>query len=238
MYPEILIKESKKLGINLNNYQINQFLIYYKLLKEWNKKINLTSITEFKSVQIKHFLDSLATYKIIPSNLLNEGSFIDIGTGAGFPGIPIKIAFPDLKLTLVESIKKKTYFLENMLKTLNLKSTRIVNERAENLSHDINFREKFDFVTVRAVGKLSVISELCLPFCKIGGVVIALKHPNIQDEIDNASHAIQTLGGELGNIKDIKLTDNNITSLIEIIKKNQTHNKYPRKAGTPKKYPL
>ena len=238
MYPEILVKESKKLGIDLNNNQIKQFIKYYNLLEEWNNKINLTSITEFKSVQIKHFLDSLATYNTIPSILFNTGSFIDIGTGAGFPGIPLKIALPNLKLTLLESTKKKTYFLENVSKILKLKSTNIVNKRAEDLAHDINFREKFDFATVRAVGKLAMISELCLPFCKVGGKVIALKHPNIQDEIENAAYAIKLLGGRLGKIKDIKITENKITSLIEIVKQTQTDNKYPRKSGFPKKHPL
>ena len=238
MYPEILVKESKKLGIDLNNNQIKQFVLYYNLLEEWNKKINLTSITEFRSVQIKHFLDSLATFNSIPSILFNTGSLIDIGTGAGFPGIPLKIALPGLKLTLLESTKKKTYFLETVSKVLKLNSTTIINKRAEDLAHDINFREKYDLATVRAVGNLAMISELCLPFCKIGGKLIALKNPNIQDEIKNAEHAIKLLGGKLENIKNIKLTENRITSLIEIFKQTQTDNKYPRKPGIPKKHPL
>ena len=238
MHPEILINGSKKLGIDLNNNQIKQFVLYYNHLEEWNKKINLTSITEFRSVQIKHFLDSLASFKSIPSILFNTGSLIDIGTGAGFPGIPLKIALPGLKLTLLESTKKKTYFLKEISHLLKLRSTEIINKRAEDLAHDINYREKFDFATIRAVGKLAEITELCLPFCKIGGKVIALKNPDIQFEIKNANNAITLLGGELGKIQNVQIAENKITSLIEIVKTTKTNNQYPRKPGFPKKHPL
>lgn len=226
----------EKLNIYLDDCQIKQFMDYYDILIEWNNKINLTSITEFEEVIHKHFLDSLALVMVFRPEREN---IIDVGTGAGFPGIPIKIAFPDTRVVLVDSLKKRIGFLEDTIRRLGLKNITAVHGRAEDLGKDQNYRESFDLCTSRAVAKLSVLSEYCIPFVKKGGKFIPYKSGNIEEELDEAENAIKILGGVVTGKKEFTLPLTNINrSLIIIEKIKDTPKRYPRDAGKPSKEPL
>lgn len=211
---------------------------YLDELLKWNKKVNLTSITKEPEVRLKHFEDSKTLSKAYDFSKGNP-CVIDVGTGAGFPGIPLKILFPNIKLTLVDSVKKKTDFLEHIVKVLGLDNVRIIWGRAEDLAKKKAFRESFDVAVSRALGHLSVDCELCMPFVKIGGVFIAMKSKNQEKEVEQAINAIASLGGELNNIVTFKLPGVDIErKLIVIEKYKKTSDKYPRKAGIPQKRPL
>ncbi len=225
----------ERLNITLSEEQINQFLKFYEMLIEKNKVMNLTAITEFEDVVEKHFLDSLSL--ILSVNLNKPLTIIDIGTGAGFPGIPLKIAFPELQILLVDSLNKRIVFLKEVIDLLALKKCKVLHARAEDLAVQAGYREKFDICVSRAVANLSTLSEYCIPFVKVGGQFISYKSGECEDEVINAKKAIFLLGGRKKDIFKFSLGENS-RSLILLEKINHTPKKYPRNAGLPKKNPL
>lgn len=233
----ILKDRLETLGITLENEQLRQFDEFYQILLEWNKVMNLTGITEYPEVVEKHFLDSLSIVKFMDLNQV--GRTIDIGTGAGFPGIPLKIAFPDLKIVLMDSLNKRIKFLDHIIEELGLKEVQTIHGRAEDYARDEKYREKFDLCVSRAVANLSSLSEYCLPYVKIGGRFISYKSGDIEEERRDASRAIDILGGKEEKIEKFSLPDTDISRSFVVIKKiKHTQKKYPRKAGMPTKEPL
>jgi 16S rRNA (guanine527-N7)-methyltransferase len=236
-----LIEGAAKLGIELNAGQVKQFELYYQELIEWNKKINLTAITDYSSVQVKHFLDSLTITLALPGKEVKSPDFniIDIGTGAGFPGVPLKILLPQPRFVLIESTIKKTAFLRHIINKLELKNTETLNSRAEEAAHLSLYREQFALVLSRAVASLHTLVELTLPFCRIGGRFIAQKKGEVNREVNMAGKAITTMGGKLDQIKKIELDEFNDARYLVIIDKiYPTPNKYPRRPGLPRRRPI
>lgn len=229
-----LKEAARKNDILLNEEQVDRFFIYKELLKEWNKKINLTAIIDDEEIIIKHFIDSLTIEKYIEEN----ASIIDVGTGAGFPGIPVKIVRDDIKLTLLDSLNKRILFLEEVLNKNNIENTVCVHGRAEDYGKDSKYREKYDIATARAVANMSTLLELCLPFVKVGGKFICMKGNNVE-EIEEAKKVLEILGGEIEKIENFIIPDTDIERNIIIVKKvKETPKQYPRKAGTPAKQPI
>jgi len=224
-------------NIELSENQIQQFRRYKELLIEWNEKMNLTAIEDEYDIVIKHFIDSISCFS---TKLIEKGlKLIDIGTGAGFPGIPIKIAAPEMEVVLLDSLNKRVNFLNAVINELNLKGITAIHGRAEDIAHKKEHREKYDIAVARAVANLSVLSEYCIPFVKTGGYFISMKGPNVNDELTQAQNAFKILGGEFKEKLDIKLPKADITHSIIVIKKLlQCPTKYPRKAGKPSKEPL
>lgn len=237
-------KDLEELSITLSSEQIDQFLKYYEILIEKNKVMNLTAITAFDEVLKKHFVDSLSLVKVC--DLKKEISVIDVGTGAGFPGIPIKIAFPELKVTLLDSLKKRVHFLQEVTEALGLHDVEIVHGRAEDFAKPEQLREKFDLCVSRAVANLSTLSEYCLPYVKVGGSFISYKSEKVsmdfgenKTEAEQAEHAITVLGGKMTEQKSFFLPSSDISRTFIVIEKcRPTPKQYPRKAGTASKKPL
>jgi 16S rRNA (guanine527-N7)-methyltransferase len=226
----------KEFQIELTEKQEEQFLVYYDLLVEWNSFMNLTTIIEFEEVLKKHFLDSVSLIKAVD---LKEQKILDIGTGAGFPGIPLKIMFPDLKITLLDSLNKRINFLNKVIETLGLTEITAIHGRAEDYAQQKEYREKFDIVVSRAVSNLSTLSEYCLPYTKIGGSFISYKSERLSEELLTAENAISLFGGKVMNQIDFCLPNSEIfRNLLVIRKAKETPNKYPRKAGLPAKEPI
>lgn len=223
------------INYEISDYQLEQFDNYYNLLIDWNKKINLTAIIDFNDVIWKHFIDSIALLKYYKFN--NTSSIIDLGTGAGFPGIPLKILLPDVNFTLVDSLNKRLKFLQIVIDELCLKNINLVHGRAEDVSRETLFREKFDLCVSRAVANLSTLTEYCSPFIKIGGYFIPYKSDKADEEINNAGICIKKLKCNIEKIERFKYNDNE-RCFIFIKKYNKTPDIYPRKAGTPAKEPL
>lgn len=223
------------IGIELTDQQLNAFETYYDMLIDRNKVMNLTAITEFDEVMDKHFLDSVYLFRSI--KLKADYKLIDIGTGAGFPGIPLKIVFPELKITLLDSLNKRVGFLNDVIDELNLNDIEAIHGRAEDIARDKAYRASYDIAVSRAVANLSTLSEYCLPFVKIGGKFVSYKSGDCADEVDNAKAAIHLLGGKINKIDEFSYS-NNSRSFIVIDKVMNTSNKYPRKAGLPSKKPL
>ncbi len=231
------IDKLNNLGIELSDKQIKQFDKYYELLVEKNKVMNLTAITEYQEVLTKHFYDSLTLVKVIDVNSISN--IIDIGTGAGFPGIPLKIAFPHLKVTLVDSLNKRINWLNEIIDTLELSNICGYHGRAENYGVNPDYREKYDVCVSRAVANLSTLSEYCIPFVKKGGCFVSYKAVSAQDEVNAASKAIKLLGGEIAEICNFTIDGSDMErNLVKILKTSSTPKKYPRKSGLPSKEPL
>ena len=234
-FNEKMRESLKELNIELSEKQLNQFYNYMNILIEWNKVMNLTNITEPEEIIQKHFVDSLTVLKSIKEN----ASIIDVGTGAGFPGIPIKIAFPETRITLLDSLNKRIKFLEEVINKLELKNIETIHGRAEEVAHNKNYREKYDIAIARAVAPLNVLSEYLLPFVKIGGYAICMKGAKGKEEAVEGKNAIKILGGEITNSREFNLPNTEMArTIIEIEKIKNTEKKYPRKAGTPTKMPL
>ncbi|SFB02073.1 16S rRNA (guanine(527)-N(7))-methyltransferase RsmG [Selenomonas ruminantium] len=237
MFKEELAKAAAEYGISLNDTQMEQYNRYFELLVEWNEKINLTAITEPKEVAIKHMIDSITAYD---EKLFKDGStVIDVGTGAGFPGLPLKIFCPEIKLTLMDSLNKRIKFLQTVVEELGLKDVECVHARAEEGARNKKYRESFDIAVSRAVARLPILCEYCLPFVKKGGHFIALKGMQYHDEADEAAKAIKVMGGSKTEIRPVKLPElDDKRAVITITKTMPTPKAYPRKAGTPTKNPI
>lgn len=235
-----LIKGAEKLGLKLTPEQLEMFEVYYGELVEWNNRINLTSVTGYEEVQITHFLDSLTVMKGFPAKKTEKRlRIIDAGSGAGFPGIPLRIVLPEIRLFLLEATAKKAEFLRHITSELELDNVEIVRGRAEEVAHNEAYRESFEIVVSRALAPLNVLVELTLPFCVIGGRLIAQKKGDISREIDQASGAVDVLGGEITEIQDIGLEEFDDDRRLVIIEKvKAAPSKYPRRPGIPAKRPI
>ncbi len=235
IFKKRFLELANKININLTEEQIDKFYKYMKLLLEWNEKINLTAITDENEIVLKHFVDSLTSLKYIKEN----DNIIDVGTGAGFPGIPIAIMMPNTKITLLDSLNKRINFLNEVIKELNLKNVETIHSRSEDCGKDILYREKYDISIARAVANLSTLSEYLLPFVKIDGKMICMKGSEVEEELNNSKYAIKELGGEISLQDEFCLPDTDIKRNIIVIKKiKYTPKLYPRKAGLPSKEPL
>ena len=230
-----IIDLANKIDIKLNNDEVQQFYEYMNLLISWNEKINLTAITEPNEIILKHFIDCILIHKYVK----DFSNIIDVGTGAGFPGIPLSIVNNKCKVILMDSLNKRIKFLDEVSNKLNCKNIDTIHARAEELARDKEYRENFDCATSRAVASLNVLLEYMLPFVKVNGYCICMKGSNIEEEIENAKKAVDILGGKIENVITYKLPDSDVGRSVVIIKKiKQTPNKYPRKAGTPSKEPI
>lgn len=236
-WSEWLENQVRKEGIELNQTQLHQFARYYEILVETNQRMNLTAITDEKEVYIKHFYDSLTLAKVIPMKKMK--SIIDVGTGAGFPAIPLKIAFPHLRVVLLDSLKKRIGFLQEVCAQLELREVETIHGRAEDWGKQKGYRQSFDLATARAVARLNVLSEYCLPFVRVGGVFVAMKGPQVDEEIQEAQKALHVLGKTTCEKKLFTLPEEMGTRHLVVMKKrDQTPKAYPRKAGLPAKQPL
>ena len=226
-----------KMKIQYNDEQIEQFRSYYELLTEWNKKINLTAITGYEDVVRKHFIDSILICSLLDLN--KDIRIIDVGTGAGFPGIPIKILNPDCRIVLLDSLNKRVRFLETVVDELGLENVECIHGRAEDVSREKKYRASFDLSVSRAVANLSTLCEYCIPFLKKGGMFVSYKSDKADDEINGSENAVRTLGSEITSVKKIALPETDIVrKFIMITNIKQVSNIYPRKAGIPAKDPL
>jgi 16S rRNA (guanine527-N7)-methyltransferase len=233
LFKQLLIKNN----IELTDEQLDQFSRYFELLVEWNEKVNLTAITEKNEVYLKHFYDSITPSFFFDFSKVK--SICDVGAGAGFPSLPIKICYPHLHVTIIDSLKKRISFLEQLITQLNLTNVELVHARAEDAGKNKNYRESFDVVTARAVANMAVLSEYCLPLSRIEGTFIALKGANAEEELLSATNAISLLGGEVSKYETFFLPQEESERAIIFVKKlKKTPKKYPRKAGTPNKQPL
>lgn len=231
---EAMLKEK---GISLSPEQLKQFELYFELLVEWNEKMNLTAITAENDVYLKHFYDSISAAFYF--DFTKPLSICDIGAGAGFPSLPIKICFPHLKISIVDSLQKRIHFLTHLTEKLGLADVSLYHDRAETFGKNKLYRESYDVVTARAVARLSVLSELCIPLVRENGHFIAMKAASAQDELEAGKKAVQILGGKVREIQSFELPiEQSERSIIIIEKKKATPNKYPRKPGTPNKLPL
>lgn len=233
---ERLIAGAAKLGLRLSPRQVEQFQLYYQELVEWNKRVNLTAIVDNEGVQVKHFLDSLSvTLALEEGGMVGGGDFrlLDVGAGAGLPGLPLKILYPGLNLVLLDSTAKKTAFLRHLSARLGLEDVEVETGRAEELAHQSRYREQFDVVVSRAVAVLPSLVELTLPFCRVGGIFIAQKKGQIGQEIEEAARAIGILGGELREVRRVELEGLEEHLLVVVAKRSPTPQRYPRRPGIP-----
>lgn len=243
---DIIISEFKKAGISVSEMQAKMFYEYYDMLIETNKVMNLTAITEFDDVIFKHFIDSVLINNIESIkeeiNSKKNISIIDVGTGAGFPGIPLKILYPDINITLLDSLNKRITFLESVIERLNLKNVKCIHGRAEDFGNDKNYREKYDFCVSRAVANLSTLTEYCIPFVKVKGKFISYKASNVDEEINEAKNAIKLLSANISDVNKMIIKDNTGTeyerNFVIIEKVKPLKKQYPRKSGIPSRKPL
>jgi 16S rRNA (guanine527-N7)-methyltransferase len=235
-----LIQGAEQLGLILSAEQARQFQLYYEELVEWNQRINLTAITAYDEVQLRHFLDSLTLVPALQDMPWAKGDFalLDVGTGPGMPGIPIKVFLPRVRLVLLDSVAKKTAFLKHVAAELNLEHVEVVTGRAEEVAHQPDYREKFELVVSRALSKLSTAAELTLPFCRQGGFFIAQKKGPIEEELGQAAAAIDILGGKVKEVRKVNLEFLEERSLVIVEKVSPTPERYPRRTGVPAKRPL
>lgn len=236
-YFDLMSEACHSVGVELTEDKYNKFMKYKELLQEWNEKVNLTAITDDEGIIKKHFIDSIKAYSL--DEFKKAKNVIDVGTGAGFPGIPLAIIRDDLKVTLLDSLNKRVNFLDLVIAQLELKNIGTIHSRAEDAARKDDFREKYDIATSRAVANMSVLSELCLPYVKVGGNFIALKGPAVEEELSSAKNAISSLGGKLTEVKRIDIEDTELQhNLVVINKVKETSNIYPRKAGIISKNPI
>lgn len=237
MFQDEMKKATEAYGLNLSEVQLQQFTRYYELLIAWNEKMNLTAITEAHEVAIKHMVDSLTAYD---KTLFHKGvSVIDVGTGAGFPGLPLKIFCPEIRLTLMDSLNKRVKFLQTVVDELGLTGVECVHARAEEGARNKKYREQFDIAVSRAVARLPILCEYCLPFVKKGGHFLALKGRAYAEEAEEAKKAIKVMGGSHTEVREVHLPDlEDKRAIIIVTKTMPTPKAYPRKAGTPAKNPL
>jgi len=236
---QALIDGASNLGIELSRAQLTQYQAYYDDLADWNGRINLTAITDYHEVQIKHFVDSLSVVLALSELTLDACSIIDIGTGGGFPGIPLKIAFPQMRLTLLEATGKKSDFLRHVVQRLALDNVDVLCSRSEDAAHLPKYREQFDVAVTRGLAKMATLSELTIPFCKVGGKLIAHKKGDIINELKSAHKAITILGGQKAQIIPVAIPElNDQRCLIVVNKTSHTPKQYPRCSGKPAKTPL
>ena len=234
---EELKTAANDVNLELSEKQYEQFIKYMRLVQEWNEKINLTAILEDEEIIKKHFIDSIKAFK--RDEFKKNVNMIDVGTGAGFPGIPIAIMNPNINVTLLDSLNKRIKFLDIVISKLGLKNIKTIHSRAEDGARNKKLREKFDIATSRAVANMSVLSEYCLPYVKVGGKFIALKGPAVDQEIEESDVAIKTLGGELEQICEVKIEDTDLRHNLVVVKKiKECAKTYPRKAGTISKNPI
>lgn len=234
---ELLNTACEKEGLSFDEQKYNQFMKYKEMVKEWNEKINLTAITEDEEIIKKHFIDSIKAFRFSP--LKKYKRIIDVGTGAGFPGIPIKIIIPEIEVVLLDSLNKRVNFLNEVIKDLGLQGITAVHGRAEDFARDKAFREKFDAAVSRAVANMAVLSEFCLPYVKVNGHFVALKGPGVEEEIKEGTKAIETLGGRIENIINVEVEGTDLNHNLVVVKKvKETSKVYPRKAGTASKKPI
>ena len=236
-FKEKLKARAEKEGISLTPKQLGQFELFYKMLIETNKSMNLTAITDEDEVIEKHFIDSLSCRRVVDMSQIR--TCIDVGTGAGFPGIPLKIVYPEIDFVLVDSLNKRVKFLKDVKKALGLEGLEALHGRAEDFAKKKEYREQFDLCVSRAVANLSTLSEYCLPFVAVNGSFVSYKSGDSEEEIQQAKHAISLLGGKVKNVDKFQLPGTDMgRALVEIKKTKQTPGKYPRKAGLPAKEPL
>lgn len=234
---QILEQKLGELGIKQDQNQLERFHKFYQLLIEWNKVMNLTGITEYEDVVEKHFVDSLSIIKAVDLSRIH--TVIDVGTGAGFPGIPLKIAFPHLRVVLLDSLNKRIKFLDEVISQLGLTEIRTIHGRAEEYARKEEYREQFDLCVSRAVANLSTLSEYCLPYIQVGGIIVPYKSGEIDDEVEQSKKAVRILGGNIKDVMKFELPGTDIhRSFVLIHKEQHTQKKYPRKAGIPAKEPL
>lgn len=239
LFEKLIREELSEFSIELSELQLHQFYQYFELLVEWNKVMNLTTITEMEDVVTKHFVDSLSLVKVLPDLKSEQVQILDMGTGAGFPGIPLKIVFPELEITLLDSLNKRINFLNEVIEQLGLKKIKAVHGRAEDYGRNREYREKYDYCVSRAVANLSTLSEYCMPYVKIGGAFIPYKSGKIEEELNQAKGAVKLLGGKIEEVITFMLPKTDVErSFIVVRKKEGTSKKYPRKAGLPGKEPL
>ena len=236
MFIDELQAAAEKFNIELNDTQLEQFDTFYRLVVEWNNKVNLTAITDPSDFAVKHVIDSISIWN--DDKFANVKTIIDVGTGAGFPGVPLKIYRPHLKVTLLDSLAKRINFLKTAVEVCHLEDIELIHGRAEDAAHNPELRETFDLAVSRAVAKLNILAEYCVPFVKVGGYFAALKGSNIKEELQDAKSAVKVLGGVDIECIDIALPNNNERNLIYIKKASKTSDKYPRKAGIPERKPL
>lgn len=236
---EILAQGAGEAGVILTSEQLDQFETYYQELALWNRRVNLTSITGYQEVQVGHFLDSLTVCLAAPEGLSATSRVMDVGAGGGFPGLPLKLAFPSIHLVLIDSAGKKAAFLEHLVSLLKLDGVEVLTGRAEDLAHRPGLRESFDLVLARGLARLPVLLEYSLPFCRTGGKTVAHKHGGLDEELKSAARALETLGGRLVSEVPVQvtgLTDNRVLVVVE--KMTATPEMYPRRTGVPAKRPL
>jgi len=236
-YYSLLSSAISDVGLGFDENKYNQFIKYMNLIKAWNEKVNLTAITEDLEIVKKHFIDSIKIFKFEP--LKDAVKVIDVGTGGGFPGIPMKIVKPELEIILLDSLKKRINVLESILDDIGIKGVTTIHGRAEEFGVNPQFREKFDVVVSRAVANLAVLSEFCLPYSKLGGYFVALKGPSVESEVNESKRAIKELGGELMDLIEVQIENSDLKHNLVVIKKiKNTPKQYPRKAGIVSKKPL
>ena len=234
---ELLIEGASRMGISLNEKQVEQFSVFYRLLIEWNEKMNLTAITEEKDVIIKHFLDSLSGVSFLAG--LPDLSIADIGTGAGFPGIPLAIAFPEVPFVLMDSLQKRIGFLQESADQMGLKNVQLIHGRAEELAHKEEYREQFRAVVARAVANLPVLLEYCMGYVQPEGLFLAYKGPSLEEELEHSSHALTVLKGEVESASSVQIPFSDYAHTLAVIRKTGSMGKaYPRSQGKIKKAPL
>ncbi len=237
IYFDVMNKACEKVGLSFDENKYDKFIKYKEMIQEWNEKINLTTITEDSEIIEKHFIDSIKSFNF--KFLKDSENLIDVGSGAGFPGIPIKIVNSNIKVVLLDSLNKRINFLNEVIKELDLKDIKTIHGRAEDFAKNKVYREKFDIATSRAVANMTVLTEFCMPYVKVGGYFLALKGPSIEQELKDSKNAIGTLGGKIQDVIKVDMEDSEMNHNLVIVKKMRTTDmRYPRKAGMVTKKPL